>query len=240
PLLTVRWPWHGRRLILPRTPGSVSDYYGALPDIVRMLTITDQFAYSIAMISVHDALTMILDTISSLGGERIGLLQAVSRVLAEEIRSEREVPPFANSAMDGYAVRWDDVQNASADRPIALTVLEVIQAGAMPAQTVTTGTASKIMTGAVIPPGADTGIRVEDAEAQDGRVRIKRQERLGTHIRAGGEDIRRGQIVLEKGRVLRPADIGLLASVGRSTVLVRQRPRVAILSTGNELVEVDE
>jgi molybdopterin molybdotransferase len=191
------------------------------------------------MISVHDALTLILDTVSPLAGERVGLLQAVGRVLAEEIRSEREVPPFANSAMDGYAVRWEDIRDANADQPVALEILEVIQAGAVPTQAVTSGSASKIMTGAVLPAGADTVIRVEDTEEYDGRVWIKRLERPGTHIRAGGEDIHRGQLVLEKGRVLRPADIGLLASVGRSFVLVRQRPRVAILSTGNELVEVD-
>jgi molybdopterin molybdotransferase len=191
------------------------------------------------MISVHDALTLILDTVSPLAGERVGLLQAVGRVLAEEICSEREVPPFANSAMDGYAVRWEDIRVANADQPVALEILEVIQAGAVPTQAVTSGAASKIMTGAVLPAGADTVIRVEDTEEYDGRVWIKRSERPGTHIRAGGEDIHCGQLVLEKGRVLRPADIGLLASVGRSFVLVRQRPRVAILSTGNELVEVD-
>src|SRR6266542_2669576 len=146
---------------------SASAYYGALSDIVRTLTIPDQFAYSGTMISVHDALTMILETIPPLGGERIGLLQAVGRVLVEEVRSEREVPPFANSAMDGYAVRWDDVHNASAGQPVAVDVIEVIQAGAVPTQTVTIGTASKIMTGAVIPPGADTVIRVEDTEEQD-------------------------------------------------------------------------
>jgi molybdopterin molybdotransferase len=192
------------------------------------------------MISVHDALTTILETVPSLAGERISLLQAVGRVLAEDIRSEREVPPFANSAMDGYAVCWDDIRDTTSEQPIALDVLEVIQAGAVPHQAVTTGTASKIMTGAVMPQGADTVIRVEDTEEHDNRVWIKRPERLGTHIRESGEDIRRGQVVLEKGRVLRPADIGLLASVGRGFVLVRQRPRVAILSTGNELVEVDE
>lgn len=198
-----------------------------------------QFAYSASMISVHDALTLILDTVSPLAGERVGLLQAVGRVLAEEIRSEREVPPFANSAMDGYAVRWEDIRDANADQAIALEILEVIQAGVVPTQAVTSGAASKIMTGAVLPAGADTVIRVEDTEEYDSRVWIKRSERPGTHIRAGGEDIHRGQLVLEKGRILRPADIGLLASVGRSFVLVRQRPRVAILSTGNELVEVD-
>ena len=192
------------------------------------------------MISVHDALTMILETVSPQAGERIGLLEAVGRILAEEIRSEREVPPFANSAMDGYAVRWDDIQHATATDPISLPVVEVIQAGAVPAQAVTIGTASKIMTGAVMPHGADTVIRVEDTEEYNGHVRIKRAEAPGTHIRASGEDIHRGQVVLDKGRVLRPADVGLLASVGRSLVLVHQRPRVAILSTGNELAEVDE
>ncbi|MBI3247613.1 MAG: molybdopterin molybdotransferase MoeA [Deltaproteobacteria bacterium] len=192
------------------------------------------------MISVHDALSLILDTVTPLAGERIGLLDAVGRVLLEDIRSEREVPPFANSAMDGYAVREEDLHDITPDVPAALEVLEVIQAGAVPHHTVTSGAASKIMTGAVMPPGADTVIRVEDTEEHAGRVWIKRGERAGAHVRASGEDIRRGQTVLEKGRVLRPADIGLLASVGRGFVLVRQRPRVAILSTGNELVEIDE
>ena len=192
------------------------------------------------MISVHDALTTILETVAPLAGERLGLLQAVGRVLAEEIRSAREVPPFANSAMDGYAVRWEDIREASPEQPVHLDVLEVIQAGAVPQNAVTIGTTCKIMTGAVMPHGADTVIRVEDTEEHDGRVWIKRQERPGTHIRESGEDIHPGQTVLENGRVLRPADIGLLASIGRSLVLVRQRPRVAILSTGNELVEVDE
>jgi len=205
-----------------------------------MLTMPDRFAYSVAMISVHDALTTILETVSPLAGERVGLLEASGRVLAEEIRSEREVPPFANSAMDGYAVRWDDVQAANTEQPVALAVLEVVQAGMVPTQTVTPGTASKIMTGAVVPPGADTVIRVEDTEEHDGQVWIRRSERAGNNVRASGEDIHRRQVVLEKGRALRPADMGLLASVGRSLVLVRQRPRVAILSTGNELAEVDE
>lgn len=191
------------------------------------------------MISVRDALATILETVSPLAGERVGLLQAAGRVLAEEVRSERDVPPFANSAMDGYAVRCEDLRGATPDHPVGLTLVEVIQAGAVPTQAVTPGTASKIMTGAIIPPGADTVVRVEDAEEEAGRVWIKRQESVGTHIRTSGEDIRRGHVVLAKGRVLRPADIGLLASVGRSLVLVHQRPRVAILSTGNELVEID-
>jgi molybdopterin molybdotransferase len=142
--------------------------------------------------------------------------------------------------MDGYAVRWEDIRDASPEQPVHLEVLEIIQAGAIPQNAVTIGTACKIMTGAVMPHGADTVIRVEDTEEQDNRVWIKRPERPGAHVRESGEDIHPGQIVLENGRVLRPADIGLLASVGRSLVLAHQRPRVAILSTGNELVEVDE
>ena len=191
------------------------------------------------MISVHDALATVLETVSPLAGERISLLEATGRVLAEDVHSEREVPPFTNSAMDGYAVRHDDIQHVQADQPVSLTVLEVIQAGAVPTRTVEKKTASKIMTGAVLPPGADTVIKVEDTEERDGQVLVKQSGPHGNNIRLSGEDIQRGQVILKQGRVLRSADIGLLASVGRGFVLVHQRPRVAILSTGNELVEVD-
>lgn len=191
------------------------------------------------MISVHDAVTRILETVTPLAGERVSLFEASGRVLAETIASERAIPPFDNSAMDGYAVRWQDIREAGVDQPAELRVFEVIQAGLIPNKTVTPGTASKIMTGAVVPPGADTVIRVEDTQERDGRVLIQRTNAVGANIRATGEDIRPGQVILEKGRVLRPADIGLLASVGRSFALVCQRPRVAVLSTGNELVEVD-
>ena len=191
------------------------------------------------MISVHEALNQILETVPPLAGERIGLFEATGRVLAEDVQSIREVPPFTNSAMDGYAVRHDDVQSAEADQPVSLSVLEVIQAGAVPVETVEPKTASKIMTGAVLPPGADTVIKVEDTEERDGQVLIRQSGPQGNNIRLSGEDIQSGQTILKQGRVLRPADIGLLASVGRSFVLVHQQPRVAILSTGNELSEVD-
>ena len=120
------------------------------------------------MISVHEALTRVLETVSPLAGERISLLEASGRVLAEDVHSIREVPPFTNSAMDGYAVRHDDIQSARADQPVALSVLEVIQAGAVPTRTVEPRTASKIMTGAVLPAGADTVIKVEDTQEQSG------------------------------------------------------------------------
>lgn len=191
------------------------------------------------MISVHEALMRILQTVAPLAGERIGLFDAVGRVLAEDVTSVRAVPPFTNSAMDGYAVRHDDVRPAGPDAPVTLSVAEVIQAGAVPAKPVEPGTANKIMTGAILPRGADTVVKVEDTVEDDGRVRIRAAGSKGANVRLSGEDICTGQTILRRGRVLRPADVGLLASVGRSSVLVHQRPRVAVLSTGDELAEVD-
>lgn len=191
------------------------------------------------MITVHEALTRILGTVAPLAGERVSLFDATGRVLAEDVTSLRAVPPFTNSAMDGYAVRHADVRSAGPDAPVTLSITEVIQAGAVPAKTVASGTASKIMTGAVLPRGADTVVKVEDTAEDDGHVRIRAAGNQGANVRLSGEDIRTGQTILRRGRVLRPADVGLLASVGRSYVLVHQRPRVAVLSTGNELAEVD-
>lgn len=191
------------------------------------------------MISVHDALTQVLQTVRPLAGERLSLFDATGRVLAEDVASVREVPPFTNSAMDGYAVRHTDIRTVGPDAPVELAVAEIIQAGAVPAKTVEPKTASKIMTGAVLPLGADTVVKVEDTTEVNGRVQVHAAGKKGDNIRLSGEDIRGGQTILRRGRVLRPADIGLLASVGRSYVLVHQQPRVAILSTGNELAEVD-
>lgn len=192
------------------------------------------------MISTREALETILKEIQPLAGERVGILEACGRALAEDVHSGRNVPPFANSAMDGYAVRWEDVRGATSEQPRSLQLLEVVPAGSVPTQPVRGGTTIKIMTGSPIPVGADTVVRVEDVGEWGGEVRIKRAERQGAHIRESGEDIRQGQVILKQGHRLKPADIGLLASVGRSFVLVRQRPRVAIVSTGDELVEIDE
>ncbi len=192
------------------------------------------------MISVREALESILKEVRPLGEERVGILQACGRVLAEEVFSGRDVPPFANSAMDGYAVRWEDIREASPERPCPLRVLEVVPAGSVPTQRVERGTAIKIMTGSPMPQGADTVVRVEETEERGGEVWVRKAGALGAHVRERGEDIRRGQVLLPRGRRLRPVDIGLLASVGRSFVLVYQCPRVAIVSTGDELVEVDE
>ncbi len=192
------------------------------------------------MVSVEEASRIILRQVSPLPGEEVALLQAAGRVLFENVRASRNVPPFANSAMDGYAVRWQDVARASATDPVTLSVLEDVPAGYVARRRVTKGNAIRIMTGAPVPCGADAIVRVEYTEFIGDRVRISRVDGQGSHIRGIGEDIQKGRPILKKGKLLTSADIGLLASVGKSRVRVYRRPTVAIISTGDELLEVDD
>jgi molybdopterin molybdotransferase len=192
------------------------------------------------MISVRAALDLVLRDLPRLGTEQVVLPGAAGRVLAAAVRATRDVPPFRNSAMDGYAVRVEDVAGASVDRPVTLRVLEVVGAGAMPRQVVTPGTATQIMTGSPLPDGADAVVRIEDTAEQAGQVRVQVRVAPGTNVRQAGEDMRVGETVLLPGRALRPADIGLLASLGIAAVRVRRRPVVAILATGDELVEIGQ
>ncbi|MCH7570167.1 MAG: molybdopterin molybdotransferase MoeA [Deltaproteobacteria bacterium] len=192
------------------------------------------------MVSVEEASRIILRQVSPLPGEEVALLQAAGRVLFENVRASRNVPPFANSAMDGYAVRWLDVARASATDPVTLSVLEDVPAGYVARRRVTKGNATRIMTGAPVPRGADAIVRVEYTEFIGDRVRISRVDGQGSHIRGIGEDIQKGRPILKKGKLLTSADIGLLASVGKSRVRVYRRPTVAIISTGDELLEVDD
>lgn len=188
------------------------------------------------MITVQDALRLVLEDLPVIGCERVMLRQAARRVLGERVVSGREVPPFRNSAMDGYAVRAADVAAA----PARLQVLETVGAGSVPSRTVTAGTATRIMTGSVMPDGADAVVKVEDTEEAGEAVVIRIGVPAGTNVRLPGEDVRIGDVILEAGRQLRPADIGVLASVSVASLLVRRQPRVAILSTGDELVDVGE
>ncbi len=192
------------------------------------------------MISVEKAVRLILKQIYPLPGEQIPIQQAAGRILFEDVRAGRTVPPFANSAMDGFAVRWRDVSRASAEKPVCLTILEEVPAGYVAKRVVRKGGAIKIMTGAPIPKGGDTVVRVEYAECTGDQVRIHRVDRRGSHIRQAGEDIRKGQTILKKGKLLVSADVGLLASVGKSRVRVYRRPSVAVISTGDELLEVND
>jgi molybdopterin molybdotransferase len=142
--------------------------------------------------------------------------------------------------MDGYAVRHADVAGATRDQPAVLEVLEILPAGKRPRHSIAPGTAVKIMTGAPLPEGADTVVQVEHTNGSDTRVQIYRAPRLGSNLRRRGEDIRQGERVLAAQTFLRPAELGVLASLGKAQVLVYQRPRVAILATGDEIVDPGE
>lgn len=192
------------------------------------------------MISVRTALDLVLGNLPLVGSEHVALSQALGRVLSEPVLASRDVPPFRNAAMDGYAVRAADVASARPDEPARLRVLEVIGAGSVPRQAVAAGCATKIMTGSVMPDGADAVVRVEDTEQEDDAVRILTSVVAGTSIRHPGEDMRAGETVLLSGNMLRPADIGLLASLGVAVVHVRRRPQVTILATGDELVDLGQ
>ncbi len=188
------------------------------------------------MISVSEALSRVLESVSPLAAERVGIFDAVGRTLAEDIHAGREVPAYANSAMDGFAVRHHDLETL----PATLRVVGTVAAGAAALPEVRDGTAARIMTGGALPPGADTVVRVEDTSSEGDSVVIRAAGPRGHHVRHPGEDIRSGELVLAHGTRLGPAAVGVAASVGRSLLLVTRRPRVAILSTGNELVEADQ
>ena len=192
------------------------------------------------MISVEEALKTILEKIRPLDCENVPITSALGCVIGEDIVSGRTIPPLANSAMDGYAVVAGDTAFASKAKPVVLDVLEDVPAGKVATQPIRTGQAIRIMTGAPLPEGANAVVRVEDTEAQGGRVKILVAAAPGLDIREAGEDVKTGELVISKGTVLRAAEIGMLAALGRSYVSVHQRPVVAVVSTGDELAEVDE
>ncbi len=181
---------------------------------------------------VGEAQAHVLRHVSTGGTEEIQLEQALGRVLAEDVRANRDQPPFDVSAMDGFAVRSADLVAGGA----VLTIVEDIRAGDMPGKTVQSGQCARIMTGAPLPPGADAVIRVEDTQAlTDDCVEITVPVKAGNDIRVRGENMRNGDVVLQAGTEVTPGVIGVLATVKRARVLVHRRPRVAILSTGDEL-----
>jgi molybdopterin molybdotransferase len=201
------------------------------------------------MISVEEALAYILKHFQPLEPERVSLLESLDRVLTEDIVSDINVPPFANSAMDGYAVRAEDVANATTENPIRLRVIGEVAAGYTSQLKVEPGTAMRIMTGAPMPAGSDAVVRFEEtsegtAAKGEGKKReqvsILKSVKRGDNMRNAGEDIRLGEVVFPKGTVVRAAEIGVMASLGKKLVSVYRRPRVAILATGDELVAIDE
>jgi molybdopterin molybdotransferase len=191
------------------------------------------------MLTVPEASARILEHIAPLAIERVPLLDSLGRVLAEAVRAPMTLPAWDNSAMDGYAVRGVDVDAATAEAPVTLRVLETIAAGRFATRSVGAGDATRIMTGAPIPDGADTVIRVEDTDGGTDTVLIRNARDARRNIRPRGEDFNEGDALLEVGAPLAAAQLGILASIGRSSVDVYRRPRVAIMGSGDELVDVD-
>jgi molybdopterin molybdotransferase len=190
---------------------------------------------------LYEAQKVVLNAAPVLGLEKISILEALGRVLGEEIVAERDNPPWDNSAMDGFAVRWEDIKQEQAiQKPVTLSVIEDVPAGTMPSKAVGCGQAIRIMTGAPIPRGADTVLKVEDTEHTSDSVRVFKPEPKGANIRPQGEDVKKGECIIAKGTRIRPSEAGMLAILAKPFVFVHQRPRVAILSTGDELADLDE
>jgi molybdopterin molybdotransferase len=186
------------------------------------------------LIEFEEARSLVLECAPRLTPETVALSDALGRVLAEEVHAPGDVPPFDNSAMDGFAVRASD-----SGAGVLLRIVDESRAGAPSGVTVGAGEACAISTGAVIPAGADAVVRVEDTRRQDGAVELLVSVERGRDLRHAGDDIQAGALVLEPGLRIGPAELGVLASVGRANVLAGPRPRVAVVTTGDELVAVD-
>ena len=200
------------------------------------------------MISVEEALDKILSNIGVLEAERKPIMESLGQVLAEDVYSDIDIPPLDNSAMDGYAVQWESIRGANSSQPKVLEIIGEVAAGYISSQEVTPGTAIRIMTGAPVPAGADTIVPFEDTDEEVRKaagqsldeIGILLEVAKGSNIRRAGEDVARGSLVLAKEAMLRPQEIGVLASLGRAEALVIRRPVIAILATGDELVDVGQ
>ena len=199
--------------------------------------------------SVDEAQKKIISVFEPLGMETISIEKAIGRVLAQSVYSEINLPLFPNSSMDGFAVRSLDLEGVSKEYPKQLEVVDDIPAGKVSKIVVQSGQASRIMTGAPLPRGADSVIPVEDTDQiQHGRqsqilqsrVNVFRSVQSGDYVRQKGEDIRSGECVLPQGKRIRPQEVGLLAMLGMSDIPVVKRPRVAVISTGDELVPINK
>ena len=200
-----------------------------------------------SLLRVDQARERILSYFQPVTTETLPLTGCSNRVLAEDIVAANDLPPFSNSSMDGFAVRADDVINASAASPRRLRVVADIPAGSHPTISLAPGQAARIMTGASVPNGADAVVPVEDTDFDHreagtpapNEVQIFQSAHSGANVRPRGLDLRAGDIVLNKGRILKPQDLGLLAMLGFANVLVYRKPQVALFSSGDELLPVE-
>ena len=192
-------------------------------------------------LSVDEALRRVLLTCSPVSEERVNISEARGRALASDVQSRVDHPPWNNSAMDGFAVKSEDVAGASEDSPVSLPVVDEVPAGGFPRGDLAPGTAVRVMTGAPVPKGATGVIRIEHTDgSRDGRVLIRADSDALRNIRLAGEDLRRGDTMLRTGTEVTPAVIGSLAAMGWPDVSVRRRPRVGVLSNGDELADFDD
>src|SRR6266487_41248 len=202
---------------------------------------------TMSLLSVDQARERIFSHFQPVTTETLPLTGCSNRVLAQDISAANDLPPFDNSSMDGFAIRAVDVADAAIDSPRGLRVVADIPAGSHPTVSLAPGEAARIMTGAPIPDGADAVVPVEDTDFDNrdagtsapNEVQIFKAAKVGANRRPRGMDIRAGEIVLNKGRVLKPQDIGLLAMLGVADVLVYRKPRVALFSSGDELLPAD-
>ncbi len=188
--------------------------------------------------SIEEAHSTILTEALPLGAESRSLIDSLGMVIAEDLTAAHDLPPFDNSAMDGYAVHGSDASSASPENPVELLVVDTIAAGHVGTRGLSAGEAARIMTGAPMPAGADAVAQIEITKEAGDKVLVLEAVKPGKNVRKAGGDVRAGEKVLRAGTVVGPAEIGMAASLGVAALSVHRRPRVAILSTGSELVEV--
>jgi len=200
------------------------------------------------MIKVKPALKIVLKNVSPIGAETVKITESLGRALAQDIRSDSDIPGFDNSAMDGYAVKSFDTVGAAKNKAIIFKVIGELRAGEVPKKILNRNEVMRIMTGATIPEGADSVIKAEDTrkiKIQKSKFKNKefigilKETKSGENIRRAGEDIKRGELVIKKGTLLKSAHVGVLASLGKTNVRVTRKPKVAVLATGDEVVELN-
>lgn len=192
------------------------------------------------MLSVEEARQQMLESIPVLPTEKRGILECTGYVLAEELHAKENIPPFDNSAMDGFAVLSTDVKDASKENPVILSVIETIAAGYAPEKQVSSGQAARIMTGAMMPDGAHAVVMQEVTELIDDEVRIFENVERNENVRFTGESVNKGDCVMSPGKVLRPPEVSMMASLNCAEASVYRKPKVAIVSTGDELTPLGE
>jgi molybdopterin molybdotransferase len=190
--------------------------------------------------TVREALDLIVAGVRRLADEEVPLRDALDRVLAEDVESPIDLPAHTNSAMDGYAVRAEDVRGAVPGAPRSLRIVEEVQAGRFPSRRLGAGEATRLFTGALLPEGSDGVIRQEDADRRGDVVLVRDDRDAGRNLRFAGEDLRRGARVLDAGTPLGPAHLGVLASIAKATVRVVRRAKVGILASGDEIADLGE